>query len=614
MKFPKIPQWLDWDAKLGAWAPGVLVLVALLYYGSYVDAGLNLGGEGGTNAVVAMRLLEGQKPIVDTFLGYNLMWFYPLVALFSVTGPSYLAMKIFFFVLCTASALLAYFSLARFTRIHVFSFGVALLPLLLPGMMFRNYMGFIGVMNLFLLLACFVSRGGEAEARWNGVRAFWFCLAGLGLGLTFLIRIDLGIFFVLMYLGAAVLAALAPGQTGGQRLQKWLGGWVIIPLLALLLHLPFYFHAERNGFGKQFVEQYPAWLSLIVHNFRSEFGQPPPVTPDPALAPIPSTPVPVAEPRKVSEPQPTPETSEGSGLYPRANFSDVWTLPRGYDRTFVWSLYLPMMIAPLMVILALGLMVKGWWQRSAEPYELGFGLLLALGAALTLWPQYYFFRPDLPHLSEFMVPFYVVMGMVLYLAALLIGQNKSRVLRVALVFLVLLCLFDGIAYPYYAVPKDAAGGNAANRGRFSEFEGENGVKVRLKDWERDAVQSLYEVIMKYSDPEDFLTVYPYSPTIFFMTDRRSYEWNLYIDNATATSDFFDEAMANIQSKKPAVIVIDNRNINKNESSRFRNWAKPLHEFIRSEYVEMGEFGRWKLEVFVRPDKFQQVHAADVVPQ
>ncbi len=81
------------------YGPLLLVAFALFYYAQYYRSGLNLGGEGGTVAVVAMRLMEGQKPIADTFLGYNLMWFYPVVWLFKLTGPNYIALRVFFFVL-----------------------------------------------------------------------------------------------------------------------------------------------------------------------------------------------------------------------------------------------------------------------------------------------------------------------------------------------------------------------------------------------------------------------------------------------------------------------------------------------------------------------------------
>ena len=74
-----------------------MAIFAVIYYACYYRSGLNFSGEGGTVAIVALRLLDGQRPIVDTFLGYNVMWFYPVVWLFQLTGPDYTALRIFFF-------------------------------------------------------------------------------------------------------------------------------------------------------------------------------------------------------------------------------------------------------------------------------------------------------------------------------------------------------------------------------------------------------------------------------------------------------------------------------------------------------------------------------------
>src|ERR1700741_953361 len=89
----------DFTERVGAWRIFGLILFALLYYASYGLSGLELRGEGGTIAVIAQRLLDGQRPLKDTFLGYNLFWFYPIVALFSITGPNFLAVRLFFYLL-----------------------------------------------------------------------------------------------------------------------------------------------------------------------------------------------------------------------------------------------------------------------------------------------------------------------------------------------------------------------------------------------------------------------------------------------------------------------------------------------------------------------------------
>ena len=193
--------------RYGAW---IVMLVAIVYYGSYYRSGLPLAGEGGTVAVIAMRLIEGQRPLVDTFLGYNLMWFYPVVWLFQLTGPNYNALAIFFFSLCTITGIMAFFTVRKISKAGWFAVLTALGPVLIPGMMFRNYMGFLAVLNMICLLQAYVF---EQPGRWR--QLIWMALAGIAVGITYLFRIDLGAFFTLILLGLAMLYLF--GKRGRER-------------------------------------------------------------------------------------------------------------------------------------------------------------------------------------------------------------------------------------------------------------------------------------------------------------------------------------------------------------------------------------------------------------
>ena len=125
------------------WLPWLLLGIAIAYYATYALSGLDLGGEGGTTAVIAQRLLDGQRPFVDTFLGYNLLWFYPLVWLFQIFGPNFTVVRIFFFVLSIITALLAYRTVRRVSDSAWLAFVCALVLILIPGIQFRNYLGLL---------------------------------------------------------------------------------------------------------------------------------------------------------------------------------------------------------------------------------------------------------------------------------------------------------------------------------------------------------------------------------------------------------------------------------------------------------------------------------------
>ena len=57
------------------------------------------------------------------------------------------------------------------------------------------------------------------------------------------------------------------------------------------------------------------------------------------------------------------------------------------------------------------------------------------------------------------------------------------------------------------------------------------MRVWLKPKEREEIAELCRVIDNYTKPTDYIVCYPYAPTINFMTNRPSYEYNLYVDNA-----------------------------------------------------------------------------------
>jgi hypothetical protein len=117
----------------------------------------------------------------------------------------------------------------------------------------------------------------------------------------------------------------------------------------------------------------------------------------------------------------------------------------------------------------------------------------------------------------------------------------------------------------------------------------------LADWE-----GLRDTVLTHAAPGEFVITYPYVPIVNVMCDRPTYQWSLYVDNATASSRFFAAEAERIAERRPAVIVVNNRAINKTEESRFRNWAAPLQAHIDANYVPVGDFFG-EIAVYARPD-------------
>ena len=600
------------------WAcPLALTIVALFYYAQYYRSGLNLGGEGGTIGVLAMRLMEGQRPIADTFIGYNVLWFYPVVWLFSAFGPNYIALRIFFFAICTATALVGYFSVEAVTRRRLLAFATGLILVLIPGMLFRNYMGLLGVLNGFALLHAFVLPSANG---WR--RAGWMLLAGAVLGVTYLVRVDIGVFLTPVWAGLCGLLLLRCGWTLRAKLGSAVGALLLGALAFAIVHAPVYADAEQRGFGENFRGQYTQIFSYLGYELRRKIA-PPEVTPPPVAADSPApgpekSPAPsvssavetIPAPEPGVKPTPGAETSsgstgksdtdvgDGSGTRLRPGWSDLRGATSFYDAVFPVIIHLPVLMSVLMLGVGGGGYLLSLFRRDAVLQWKSLAIGTTLGVSLAFFPQYFFFRPDTPHLSEFMVPFLLALACTGGIAWDFFRSARSRWLGVLALMLVVLCVASAGLYVYHSFPKESAGTIAAARKRHTEFRGDNGVHVLLRAADAHEMQLLYEAIVSNSGPDDWVVSYPYSPTINFLTNRRSYEFNLYVDNATASRRFHAETVAEMEKHRPAVVVIDNRAINQRPDSRFAVWAQPTYDYVRANYRYVGTFR--KNEVYVRP--------------
>jgi len=586
---------------LGRWAPLLLLLTAVAYYGMYYRSGLNLGGEGGTNAVLALRLMEGQKPIADTFLGYNLLWFYPLIALFKVTGPDYVAMRIFFFVLCAINALLGYAIVRTVTRQAWLGTITGILLVLIPGMLFRNYMGLIGVLSTLLMLKAYVLPAGSASRQ-----IAWMAASGVGLAICFLLRIEPSLLLSVVWLGLALLYPFGPKQKFGSRLRTSLIGTFCGAFLLVAIHVGFFLHAQQRGFGAEFAGQYSNFVLLFRNEIVQESGKVnKQAAKDPAIgakAPPPPAKQAAPAPTPAKEAKTAPEDIRDARLV-RPPLSKIWQAPRHRDRYLGLCLYYPVFWSAAFVAIAVLMLMASVWRGDEKNKERALVILATTGCSLALFPQYFFFRPDAPHLSEFMVSFLPAVACSAYVirqAAVASGRHFWRIGARVLV------AASALLAPLYLkaiMPREDAG-TILSLDTPTEFRALNGVRVKLSAKDTAVMEGLRDAVLSHSLPGEYVLCYPYAPTVNFMTDRPSYEYNLYIDDSTAGSDFQAGAIKRINKYRPAAIVIDNRPINGTERSRFKHWATAIMAHIETSYRHVGTFliGKRDVEVYARPDR------------
>jgi len=577
--------------RAGFVVPWLLAGFAVFYYSLYVSAGLNLGGEGGTAGVVAMRLMAGQRPIVDTFLGYNVMWFLPVAGLFELAGPDYLVLRWYFFAICTATGLMTYFLVHGYTRSTWFSAIPALMAILVPGMIFRNYMPFLGVLNAFLMTRAFVAR---RESSWKTFA--WALAAGAGLGLTFLFRIDLGIFCTLIFSGLAILYPFGERgrflRRGGLALACAAGGF----LLAWAVHLPVWNDAKARGYDRAFLEQYTGWLGMIRSEFLHQMEDLAAKNTRAVTANAPLT-APAVSP---TAQKPNADSWEDRGALARPGFGDMIYGAKWSAKSFAISAYLPIFISAIAIIAGgLGLLAA-LVRQDAEAKERLLYPLTVLGCSLALFPQFFFFRPDTPHLSEMMVPFLSALALFIWVSVRWARESKTMALRAALFAFATVCATTGGVYFSHAYPKESAGSIAARKKVSHEFRALNGVNVKVRDREAIWLPGLRDAVLRHALPGEYVLCLPYSPTINFMTDRPSPLYNLYVDNTVGERNFRSDFLDLVAKSTPAVIVVNQRRINGNEISRFQNWAPVTYDWIGKNYIFVGRY--FENEVFVRPDK------------
>jgi hypothetical protein len=602
----------NWRAVLRAWpghlrqgrAPGILglILVAAGYYGLYFRCGFNFSDEGSV-ALLSQRLLQGERPFVDLMLGYNVLWFYPVVALFWLFGVNVVAMKVFFFALATLSALLGYAIVEKVTGQRVYAFCVALILIALPSTSYRVYLPLLVMVNTFFLLRLIWTKS------WLPI-----VLGGIVLGLTFLVRIDLGIFFSVLWLGTVCLRFIAPQEPGLKR-------WHVIPALTaiglgvLVVHWPVYLQAKANGFEGKFVQQYTNSYRIMRDGILPGHPKPaptnPPVLPVAALpdnlppvvdapaaitapATVPATP---AEPVVIAAPVVPPAPAASRTTLGRKPLEQIWQAKKLKAKMGAFVIYAPILSLGALLVWGLVAGLRQLSLRQPDAYPRVLTVLVLVGGALTLFPQFFGFRPDLSHLAEFMPGFVVATAACGYYVFQELRSRKGIARGVAVVLCSLLALHVSV-WVVYAFPQRGAGSIALGRGRNVPFRAENGVDILVNAEEFAGYSAIRDTISAHSKPGEYVVCYPYSPGINVLSNRPTYEWSLYVDNAIRSRDFDARTIAKIVANNPAVIVLNDWAVNRSADSRFSVWAQPTQEYVQKHYVLAGTYLDY--QIYTRP--------------
>jgi len=390
---------------------------------------------------------------------------------------------------------------------------------------------------------------------------------------------------------ASLVAYLLLGpDTFRRRLSSALVTIIALPVTFLVVHLPVSYYAERHGFAAAFWEEYLSYWQFIEEKAASVAG----------VEPVNSSHPDKLSPRTqlVVDAATVPSVADRSTRRLPA-WTQMFTEKFGKKRILVFLLYYPLLSGAFLAVAALFLAISGLMKNRA--IEKGEALVITIGlvSAFTLFPQYFFFRPDPQHLSEMMCPFLVVSACSFGMA-LRRWKSPQAWLRWSTRLWLLFLLVQLWFYLSYGLAVPWMGSIGRKKSNEQLFRADNGVLAYLPKEQEPEYEALYQAVIKNSAQNDWVICYPYAPTVNFMTDRRSYLYNLYIDNATRPATFDQDAIAAIEQKKPAVILIDDTPINATESSRFSVWAPGTLAYIKSHYRHVGTFVR--NDVYVAPSQ------------
>jgi len=359
---------------------------------------------------------------------------------------------------------------------------------------------------------------------------------------------------------------------------------------------------------------------MISHEFRQQMADlaenDRPADVVPAASPAPDSSASEAPPAlptaaaAAAPPKPNADSWEDRGALVRVPLSDAIFGRKWTHKSFAISTYLPLLVSAVSILVGGLALLTALIRRDAVLKERVLYPLTVLGCSLTLLPQFLFFRPDTPHLSEMMVPFLAALALLIWAMGQIAERHASPLQRGSALAFALLCLLTAGIYFSHGFPKESAGSIAANREATHRFRALNGVDVRVRERDAEWLAGLRDAVVGHSAPGEYVLCLPYSPTINFLSDRPSPLYNLYVDNATAGTGFHDTFLALMKEANPPVVVIDQRRINKNELSRFSNWAPAPYAWLKENYVYFGRY--FRSEVFIRPDKVKQPHVPEAV--
>lgn len=491
-----------------------LAALSAAYYALYIDAGFNYADDG-NYAQTAFELFLGRSPLALD-LSYGLAWYQTGAGLFHLFGVDFLLVRLLFFGAITLTTLLVFYSLAGVSGSLLLAALLAGVIALVPAFPATAFYGLCVALNAAAQLRL-ASRLGNATSR-DGA------LAGAAVGVSFQIRPDFGLVFA----GALAVIALTLFWPQRRSAASSVAAGMILGFLAVAL--PAAGMAFAGGYeailARQYLD-YPKLLAgLLVNGLTGGAG------PGPSLT-----------------------------LLARPGLSTPGLAALVYGPIAFFALCFGYILIASKTL-----------KRDAAAMA---QVVTALAAGVATFPHYFFYRPDLSHIANFMPGFVVMLSVFLSLLKRE-GPPRAAAAGAGLAGLYL------VLYLAIGLPSRATGSIGMAAGRGETFTAANGVKVRVAPEENAQLVFLRDTIEANTRPGDAIVCLPYCPGVAFMTGRRMLLDNFYVDDTfpQLRPQWLSKAIAETRAARPPIVLVQDWAINGTEQSRFSRWAGAYVEAVK----------------------------------
>ncbi|WGD30041.1 hypothetical protein AncyloWKF20_20195 [Ancylobacter sp. WKF20] len=509
---------------------------AAAYYSQYIFHYLNIADDG--NYVQVIKELMSGTPPGDIWYIYGLFWYKIGEFLTALFGPAFLIGQVVFFAFMALTAAFVFAGVHRITHNGMLATLAGLLAALVPNFPPAAFYGFCTLINFYTLTGM--------ALRWRRLSGREVAPAAAALAITFLMRADFGYAFSLPFLGLLVLTGFVQG------------GWRLLRLAAIavitmaLVVLPFAVVAAQGGYLGLVVDDVLSYSRTIAQLlFRS------------------STATPVDVP-------------EGAGtLLQRPPVATIWE--GSWEAAgYAFAVYAPVVGLAAFALVQVGRAAALALASPARAFD-----HLVLAAALFVvplasFPHYMLFRPDLPHVANFMPGYIALMAIFAWQVSggdILTGQRYGRARRLWLRLIGwLFALVIGASLALYgAIGLILPGTGAITRsyGADQPFQIATGETRYVTPADKALLSQVKALVEAHSAPGERIVCLPFCPGIAFISDRRMLLREFYADDSFLLTDpgWIDRTIAKTLSARTPVVVVYDWAVNATDISRVPVWAK-----------------------------------------